>query len=140
MLFCTVHSLGGLAVAFPVAGSFAVYGSRLLIQFGVLPWPRSELLLRISPIRVSANMCSKRYALQWLVTLPLEIVAASITVSYCELSHSFNTLTCDRRTWFVLCENILLAVFHEQPWEARRSSISDDMHSVYLCQTSSCSP
>lgn len=30
MLFCTVHALGELAVAFPVAGSFAVYGSRFI--------------------------------------------------------------------------------------------------------------
>lgn len=30
MLFCTVHALGELAVAFPVAGSFAVYASRFL--------------------------------------------------------------------------------------------------------------
>ncbi|KAK4936634.1 histidine permease [Elasticomyces elasticus] len=30
MLFCTVQALGELAVAFPVAGSFAVYGSRFL--------------------------------------------------------------------------------------------------------------
>lgn len=30
MLFCTVHALGELAVIFPVAGSFAIYGSRFL--------------------------------------------------------------------------------------------------------------
>lgn len=30
MLFCTVHALGELAVAFPVAGSFAVYASRFI--------------------------------------------------------------------------------------------------------------
>jgi amino acid transporter len=30
MLFCTVQALGELAVAFPVAGSFAVYGTRFL--------------------------------------------------------------------------------------------------------------
>lgn len=30
MLFCTVHALGELAVAFPVAGSFSVYSSRFI--------------------------------------------------------------------------------------------------------------
>ncbi|KAF2842431.1 AAT family amino acid transporter [Patellaria atrata CBS 101060] len=63
MLFCTVHALGELAVAFPVAGSFAVYSTRFLDPaWGfAMAW---------------------NYALSWLVTLPLEIVAASITISY----------------------------------------------------------
>ena len=30
MLYCTVHALGELAVAFPIAGSFAVYATRFL--------------------------------------------------------------------------------------------------------------
>jgi amino acid transporter len=30
MLFCTVQALGEMAVAFPVAGSFAVYASRFI--------------------------------------------------------------------------------------------------------------
>lgn len=30
MLFCVVHALGELAVAFPVAGSFSAYSSRFL--------------------------------------------------------------------------------------------------------------
>lgn len=63
MLYCTVHALGELAVAFPVAGSFAVYASRF-----------------IDPAWGFAMAWN--YALSWLVTLPLEIVAASITVSY----------------------------------------------------------
>ncbi|KAF2488803.1 AAT family amino acid transporter [Lophium mytilinum] len=63
MLYCTVHALGELAVAFPVAGSFAIYASRF-----------------IDPAWGFAMAWN--YALSWLVTLPLEIVAASITVSY----------------------------------------------------------
>ena len=63
MLFCTVHALGELAVAFPVAGSFAVYASRF-----------------IDPAWGFAMAWN--YALSWLVTLPLEIIAASITLSY----------------------------------------------------------
>ncbi|KAF2192807.1 AAT family amino acid transporter [Zopfia rhizophila CBS 207.26] len=71
MLFCTVHALGELAVAFPVAGSFAVYASRFLDPaWGfAMAW---------------------NYALSWLVTLPLEIVAASITVSYWPGSRDVN--------------------------------------------------
>ncbi|KAJ4286338.1 histidine permease [Kalmusia sp. IMI 367209] len=63
MLFCTVQALGELAVAFPVAGSFAVYASRFLDPaWGfAMAW---------------------NYALSWLVTLPLEIVAASITLNF----------------------------------------------------------
>jgi amino acid transporter len=30
MLFCTVHALGELAVAFPIAGAFSVYSSRFI--------------------------------------------------------------------------------------------------------------
>ncbi|KAF2867911.1 AAT family amino acid transporter [Massariosphaeria phaeospora] len=63
MLYCTVHALGELAVAFPVAGSFAVYASRF-----------------IDPAWGFAMAWN--YALSWLVALPLEIVAASITMSF----------------------------------------------------------
>ncbi|KAL4808455.1 amino acid permease-domain-containing protein [Aspergillus unguis] len=65
MLYCTVHALGEMAVLFPVAGSFAHYSTRFLDPaWGfAMGW---------------------NYALQWLVILPLEIVAASITVDYWE--------------------------------------------------------
>lgn len=71
MLFCTVQALGELAVAFPVAGSFAVYASRF-----------------IDPAWGFAMAWN--YALSWLVTLPLEIVAASITLSFWEGARSTN--------------------------------------------------
>lgn len=63
MLFCTVHALGEMAVLFPVAGSFAHYSTRFIDPaWGfAMGW---------------------NYALQWLIVLPLEIVAASITVDY----------------------------------------------------------
>ncbi|KAI9375455.1 amino acid permease-domain-containing protein [Aspergillus egyptiacus] len=65
MLYCTVHALGEMAVIFPVAGSFAHYSTRFIDPaWGfAMGW---------------------NYALQWLVILPLEIVAASITVEYWE--------------------------------------------------------
>ncbi|KAI9809862.1 MAG: hypothetical protein M1825_000295 [Sarcosagium campestre] len=63
MLFCTVHALGELAVLFPVSGSFSAYSTRFLDPaWGfAMGW---------------------NYAMQWLVVLPLEILAASITVDY----------------------------------------------------------
>ncbi|PKY01259.1 general amino-acid permease GAP1 [Aspergillus campestris IBT 28561] len=65
MLYCTVHALGEMAVLFPVAGSFAHYSTRFIDPaWGfAMGW---------------------NYALQWLVVLPLEIVAASITVDFWE--------------------------------------------------------
>ncbi|KAK0731671.1 amino acid permease-domain-containing protein [Lasiosphaeris hirsuta] len=63
MLYCTVQALGELAVTFPVAGSFSAYSTRFLDPaWGfAMGW---------------------NYAMQWLIVLPLEIVAASITVGY----------------------------------------------------------
>ncbi|KEZ44274.1 General amino-acid permease GAP1 [Scedosporium apiospermum] len=63
MLYCTTQALAELAVAFPVAGSFSSYSTRFLDpSWGfAMGW---------------------NYALQWLVILPLEIVAATITITY----------------------------------------------------------
>jgi len=63
MVYCMVHALGEIAVAFPVAGSFSQYSTRFLDpSWGfAMGW---------------------NYALMWLFALPLEIVAASITVDY----------------------------------------------------------
>ncbi|GMM47610.1 aromatic amino acid transmembrane transporter [Pichia kluyveri] len=62
-MYCTVQALGELCVAFPVAGSFVQYNTRF-----------------ISP---AWGFCmSWNYALSWLVTLPLELVAAAITIDY----------------------------------------------------------
>ena len=63
MLYCTVQALGEMAVLLPVAGSFSAYSTRFLDPaWGfAMGW---------------------NYAMQWLVVLPLEVVSASITVSY----------------------------------------------------------
>lgn len=63
MLYFTVQALGELAVAFPVAGSFSAFSTRFLDpSWGfAMGW---------------------NYAMQWIVVLPLEIIAASITISY----------------------------------------------------------
>lgn len=69
MIYSTVHALGEMAVLFPVAGSFSAYSTRFLDPaWGfAMGW---------------------NYALQWLVVFPLEIVAASVTVSYWSTSLS----------------------------------------------------
>ncbi|KAJ2905120.1 hypothetical protein MKZ38_006366 [Zalerion maritima] len=58
-----VQALGELAVVFPVAGSFSSYSTRFLDpSWGfAMGW---------------------NYAMQWLVVLPLEIIAASLTIGY----------------------------------------------------------
>ncbi|KAL8941532.1 MAG: hypothetical protein Q9211_001796, partial [Gyalolechia sp. 1 TL-2023] len=63
MLFCTVQALGEMAVLLPVAGSFSAYSTRFLDPaWGfAMGW---------------------NYAMQWLIVLPLEIVAAAITIEY----------------------------------------------------------
>ena len=63
MLYGTMHALGELSVAFPVAGSFSAFSTRFLDPaWGfAMGW---------------------NYALMWLVVLPLETVAASIVIDY----------------------------------------------------------
>lgn len=62
-LFTVINSLGELAAAFPVVGGFNVYITRFIDpSFG---------------FAVNLN-----YLAQWLVLLPLELVAASITIRY----------------------------------------------------------
>ncbi|KAF2016046.1 amino acid permease [Aaosphaeria arxii CBS 175.79] len=71
MMYCTVHALGEMAVIFPVAGSFSAYSTRFLDPaWGfAMGW---------------------NYALQWLVVLPLEIVAATYTIEYWNHGHVSN--------------------------------------------------
>ncbi|PSR91904.1 amino acid permease/ SLC12A domain-containing protein [Coniella lustricola] len=63
MLYCVMQALGELAVVYPIAGSFSAYSTRFLDPaWGfAMGW---------------------NYALQWLIVLPLEIIGASITISY----------------------------------------------------------
>lgn len=63
MIYCTVHALGEMAVAFPVAGSFSHYATRFIDP----AWGFSM---------------GWNYALGWLIVFPLELVAASITIDY----------------------------------------------------------
>jgi amino acid transporter len=66
VLFCTVQALGEMAVAFPVAGSFSAFATRFIDP----AWG----------FAIGWN-----YAMQWLVTMPLEVMAAAITLQYWNL-------------------------------------------------------
>lgn len=63
LIFATIQALGELAIVFPVAGAFVTYNTRFIDpSWGfAMAW---------------------NYALQWLVTMPLELLAAAITVQY----------------------------------------------------------
>jgi amino acid transporter len=63
MIYSTVHAIGELAVRFPISGGFNVYSTRFIDpSWGfAMGW---------------------NYALQWLIVMPLELVAASITIGY----------------------------------------------------------
>lgn len=63
ILFCTVQALGEMAVTFPVAGSFSAFATRF-----------------IDPAWGFAS--GWNYALQWAITMPLEVMAATITLEY----------------------------------------------------------
>jgi amino acid transporter len=63
VLFCTVQALGEMAVSFPVAGSFSAFATRFIDP----AWG----------FAIGWN-----YALQWLFTMPLEVMAAAITLEY----------------------------------------------------------
>lgn len=62
-LFTVINSLGELAAAFPVVGGFNVYITRFID-------PSFAFAVNLN------------YLAQWLVLLPLELVAASITIKY----------------------------------------------------------
>lgn len=63
MVFCTIHSLGELCIAFPVNGAFSTYATKFVDS----SWGFS----------VGWN-----YALMWLIVLPLELVAATMCITF----------------------------------------------------------
>ncbi|EKD14061.1 uncharacterized protein L3040_007937 [Drepanopeziza brunnea f. sp. 'multigermtubi'] len=67
VLFCTIQALGELAVTFPVAGSFSAFATRF-----------------IDPAWGFAT--GWNYACQWIFTMPIEIMAAAITLEFWDLN------------------------------------------------------
>ncbi len=64
-VFCTIQSLGELAVAYPMPGAFTTLSNKFIDS----SW---------------AFALGWIYSIQWLATLPLELVASSITIKYWE--------------------------------------------------------
>lgn len=69
MMYCTIQALGELAVVFPVAGAFVTYNTRFIDpSWGfAMAW---------------------NYAMQWLVIMPLELVAAAIAIQYWDVTYN----------------------------------------------------
>lgn len=90
MLFHVVHALGELAVRFPVSGAFSTYSTRFLDPaWGfAMGW---------------------NYALQWLVVFPLELVAASITISYWSYDGS-PAATVNPNAWVSIFYVLIIAI------------------------------
>ncbi|SCU86069.1 LADA_0D12068g1_1 [Lachancea dasiensis] len=63
MIYCVVMAVGEMAVAYPVSGGFTTFAVRFLDE----------------SLGFALNY---NYMLQWLVVIPLELVAASITVNF----------------------------------------------------------
>lgn len=63
MVFSTIHALGELCVEFPVSGAFSSYATRFVDSL----WG----------FAVGWN-----YAIMWLIVLPLELVAAAMSIQY----------------------------------------------------------
>ncbi|KAF2157434.1 hypothetical protein K461DRAFT_250426 [Myriangium duriaei CBS 260.36] len=63
LMYCTMQALGELSVTFPIAGSFSSYSTRFIDPaWGfAMGW---------------------NYALQWLTIFPLELVSASLVLTY----------------------------------------------------------
>ncbi|KAL7929318.1 amino acid permease domain-containing protein [Trichoderma chlorosporum] len=72
--FCTMQSMGELVTAFPVAGSFSAFSSRFLD-------PSWGFAMGWKPYGIVANS-GISYVLQWLVTLPLEVISGALTIQY----------------------------------------------------------
>lgn len=66
-LYCVMQALAELSSTFPVSGSFAVYSTRFIDpSFGfAVGW---------------------NYAMFWVIVLPLELVAASLTINFWQLN------------------------------------------------------
>ncbi|KAG5748242.1 hypothetical protein H9Q72_008791 [Fusarium xylarioides] len=96
MMYCTVNALGELGVMYPVAGSFAAFSTRFLDPaWGLaMGW---------------------NYAISWLVTLPLEITAASMTISFWPGSRETNNAAWVAIFWFIVVSINLFSVKGNAP-------------------------
>lgn len=90
MLFATIQALGELAVAFPVAGAFSTYATRF-----------------IDPAWGFAMGWT--YTMNWLITFPLELVAAAITIRYWETNGN-PASTVNPAAWVSLFYSVIMII------------------------------
>ncbi|CAI6038941.1 unnamed protein product [Clonostachys chloroleuca] len=91
MMYCTIHALSEMGVLFPVAGSFAAFSTRFLDPaWGfAMGW---------------------NYTISWLVTLPLEITAASMTIGFWPGARETNSAAWVAIFWVVVVSINLFSV------------------------------
>ncbi|TEY86496.1 hypothetical protein BOTCAL_0007g00230 [Botryotinia calthae] len=92
MLYCTVHALGEMAVLFPVSGSFSAYSTRFLDPASSSIDITGKTLTNCVTCRLGDLLWDgkQNYAMQWLVVLPLEIIAASITIDFWDIQQRYD--------------------------------------------------
>lgn len=89
MLLMVMQALGELAVMYPVNGAFFTYMIRFLD-------PSWYVLIESDICEGHADLCSRGfamgwdYAIGWLVILPFEITAATITLDYWPHAQTIN--------------------------------------------------
>lgn len=90
LLFCMMHSLGELAVRYPVGGSFYVHSNRFLDpSWGfAMGW---------------------NYALQWLVTFPLELIAVSMSLDFWK-SDDNGAVNVNKAAWVSLFWTVIAVI------------------------------
>ncbi|PRT52476.1 General amino-acid permease GAP1 [Wickerhamiella sorbophila] len=90
ILFCVMHSLGELAVRYPVGGSFYVHSSRFLDpSWGfAMGW---------------------NYALQWLVTFPLELIATAMSLDFWKDDNN-GAVNVNKAAWIALFWSVIAAI------------------------------
>lgn len=91
MMYCTIHALSEMGVLFPVAGSFAAFSTRFLDPaWGfAMGW---------------------NYTISWLVTLPLEITAVSMTIGFWPGARETNSAAWVAIFWVVVVSINLFSV------------------------------
>ncbi|ORY87896.1 amino acid permease-domain-containing protein [Protomyces lactucae-debilis] len=100
MLFCVVHAMGELAVMYPVEGGFYTMANRFLDPaWGfAMGW---------------------NYVFQWVIVLPLELTAASLTVQYWDTDGSISIAVWITIFWvFIILINVFgaLGFAEEEFW------------------------
>jgi amino acid transporter len=101
ILYCIVYALGELSCLFPITVSFSAFATRFLNPaWGfAMGWNA-----RFQHCLVWRLANPRQYALQWMVTLPLEIVAVAITIQY------WNSPISSSAVWVTIFLALIIAI------------------------------